>query len=146
MEKETYKTAKELLEKYDPSHPSLRSSVTKEQTSGTELRQRRTTTPRTPAPLHPSQLHAPVSHPPITPRPPATPHSSARSQRPTNPPSTSSSSNTHSVPTPPVTPMKNVGVADNGLMESNKELFIPPGIQGGEGWGEKSGRATYQLM
>jgi len=130
MEKETYKTARELLEKYQPNHPSLRSAThmgpSETTPTGSQVR-RRVQAPAAPPTMHPSQLYSsPLPsqpHPPFaTPRlPPATP-------RPSNTPSTPASAssgvatNSHGAPH---TPNRPVGVASNGVED---QPFIPPGV------------------
>ena len=80
MEKETYKTARELLEKYDPSNPSLQTTPSRggprqasNQNAGQELRRRRAP-PSTPHPaLMPQNVAMATPQVPRPPIPMATP-------------------------------------------------------------------------
>ena len=89
MEKETYKTARELLEKYDPSNPSLHATPSRpparrasNQNGGGEVRRRRQ--PQTPHPAFMPQNIAMAT--PQVPRPAvantATPATTASNQPP----------------------------------------------------------------
>ena len=124
MEKETYKTAKELLETYEPTHPSLKSPAPRtpmeRSTSGGQLRRR--VTGATAPLVHPSQLHSPPPHQRAPVRSPLTPH-------PTNTTTSSampSSTNSRMTPATPTSRVSSVTVAGNGLQEDKQQL-IPPG-------------------
>lgn len=146
MEKETYKTAVELLQRYEPTHPSLQNSTPRQPTEhsqpssshGRKSELRRRVPPVTPA--HPSLMHQDT---------PPQPHRTPRltpSLSPTFIPSPASTEGGahHSPPSTPTRPAGNMGVPAAGNMgvaaagsvgvaatvaEDSKQPFIPPGTK-----------------
>ena len=112
MEKETYKTAIELLQRYEPTHPSLQQNSTPAQSRHNHDRAPEVTKRVV---SHPAMMHqsaTPVA--PVTPRPPVS------QQVPLTATPLPNSSQHHAPP--PATPKK-----EENHGSSDSQPFIPPG-------------------